>query len=332
MTVREPTPRVLVTGATGFLGRRVVARLREHVEVRGTGRNPDQGRRLLEMGAEFVPADLTQPDAVRGVAEGIDVVVHCAGLSTPWGRWADFHTHNVGATGTILAEAQRAGVRRFVHISTSSVYAQPRSQRAIPETAALPPPANLYVRSKRSAERLVLESSLPSVILRPRGLFGPEDPAVLARVVRALKDRRLPVLGSEDTTIDLTYVDNAAEAVRCAVVAPESAMGGIYNVTNGEPIPLWPAIRTLAARLDLPPPGPRLPVSVVRGLAGLLEGWARMWPWAGEPRLTRYTVGLLAYSTTLDISKARSQLGYEPLVSMEQGIDRYVDWLRRREP
>ncbi|MGI9333964.1 MAG: NAD-dependent epimerase/dehydratase family protein, partial [Gammaproteobacteria bacterium] len=244
---------VLVTGATGFLGSRVVDRLvkRGH-RVVATGRDRDRARML---DAPFRRAELSRIDEVAGLCDGIDVVVHCAGLSSAWAPYRAFHAANVRATTNLLREAKRSGVRRFVHISTSSVYARACNQYALPEQSTLPRrPANDYVATKLAAERAeraVRRAALPYVILRPRGIFGPQDTSIFPRLLRALSKGRLPVIGNGQSICDLTYIDNAAEAVCCAVEAPGAAVRTTYNVTNGEPVQVWEVIGELAAALGL---------------------------------------------------------------------------------
>jgi nucleoside-diphosphate-sugar epimerase len=315
---------VLVTGATGFLGRRVVDRLlaRGH-RVVATGRR----RELAPAGVPFRYADLER-DA-SGVCDGAIAVVHCAGLSSAWAPYARFEAANLRGTERLLSEAEGAGISRFVHVSTSSVYARARDQYAVAETARLPKrPANAYVATKLAAEHAVRRSRLPHVILRPRGIFGPGDTSIFPRLLRALGTERLPVIGSGRTLGDLTYVNNVAEAAVLAVEADRSALGETYNVTNAEPVRIWETIAELARTLELPPPRRRLPLRVALAIAGALELRSLATPGRPEPLLTRYTVTLLGCTTTLDPSRAMQKLGYRPAVSMREGLDRFVAWWR----
>lgn len=323
--------RLLVTGATGFLGRRIVARVAAagH-EVVATGRNVERGRALASVGVEFREAELSQRGDVVGLCESIDVVVHSAALSSPWGPYADFHRANVRSTELLLEEARRTDVQRFVHVSTPGLHARPRHQYAIREDAPLPRrPANHYIATKRIAEDRVKASGLPYIILRPRGLFGPEDTSVIPRLVRALETGRLPLIGDGDNLADLTYVDNAADAVNHAIAAHKNTCG-TYHITNGEPVRLWDTIFLLADELGLPRPSRRVSFPTAYFAAAALELRARLTPGRPEPFLTRYTVSLLACSTTLDISAAVRELGYRPRVSMDEGIEHFLRWWRTK--
>ena len=123
---------------------------------------------------------------------------------------------------------------------------------------------------------------------------------------------------------DITYIDNVVESLVCAMRAGAEAEGNIYNITNGEPVPLWPLVEHLADELGLERPTRRLPVSVALAIAFALELIHRTVLRGREPRMTRYSVGVLARTMTLDISAARRDLGYEPAISMDEGFARYI--------
>ncbi|MBT3224204.1 MAG: NAD-dependent epimerase/dehydratase family protein, partial [Proteobacteria bacterium] len=168
------------------------------------------------------------------------------------------------------------------------------------------------------------------IIIRPRGIFGPGDTTVFPRILRLMISGRMKVLGDGDNRIDITYLDNVVDSLLLAAVAPDNALGKIYNITNGDPIQLWSFLADLARRLDLSPPQGRLPLWRARLIAGLMElVWTVLFL-KGEPPLTRYTVDLLALSTTLDISAARQDLSYNPRISMDEGVERFLRWWKSR--
>lgn len=330
---------VLITGVTGFLGGHLAARLRAlGVQVRGVGRDAGRGVVLTErLGVDFVRIDLgsgpldTDPDILCG---GIDTVFHAGALSSPWGKKLDFEKANEGATRRVILAARRAGVGRLVHVSTPSLYFRDGGGENVREDAPLPPPVNEYVRTKRLAEDLVRgagEDGWETVMLRPRALIGAGDPSILPRLIRALEKGRLPVIGTGTNLTDLTCVENAVEALVLAATAPADRVAGkVYNITNGGPVALWDILARMAGMLELPPPGRRVPAGLVHGLAGLLELWGRLR--GKEPALTRYGVGVLSETQTLDISAARRDLGYAPEVSVSDGLDRFVEWWKSGAP
>jgi len=327
--------KALVTGATGFLGGALARRLLadEHSVV-GTGRDAIRGAALTADGVAFEPADLNDSKRLAALAEGCDAVFHCAALSSVWGDTSAFEQANVEGTRNVVRACQAGGVGRLVHVSTPSVYHSGEDRFDVSEDSPLPPPVNEYARTKLLAEEIVIEAhraGLPSVIIRPRGLFGPGDTTVFPRVLRLLQAGRLKVIGDGSNVVDLTYVDNVVDALLDAATAPASAMGRIYNITNGEPVKLWELLAGLAERLDLPPPRGRVSLGGARAFATLLEWTWRLFPLRGEPPITRYSVELLALSMTLDLSAARSGIGYSPRVSINEGVDRFLDWWKTQE-
>ncbi len=328
-------PKILVTGATGFLGGAVCAHLHASGgwEVTATGRNIEKGARVAA--DRFIPADLADDGAAAGLVRGHAAVVHCAALTSPWGRPADFERANVSATAALLDAAVAAGLRRFVHVSTPSIYGAHVHREGLTETSPLPPrPVNEYARTKLAAERLVLAAKdrLEVVVLRPHALIGVGDTVLLPRLARAASTGRLRRIGDGRARTDLTCVENAALACRLALEAPAAAVvGEAFNVTNGEPMPLWDALGQFLRAAGLPPPRGRVPFRLAWAGAAFAEAWSRCVS-GREPVLTRYGAGVLAFSQTFDIGKARRQLGYAPTVPLAEGLARVGRWWREQGP
>lgn len=321
------TPRgqtALVTGASGFLGGYVVRELRAHgYDVIAAGRNAA----ALPAGETFIGDldDLARADLGRPV----DVVVHCAALSSPWGRWAEFEHANVTGTARVLAFARRAGARRLVHISSPGIYAAPRDRVGIRESEVDPRhPMNGYIRSKLEAEALLQaaagEGPRPEiVILRPRGIIGRGDPSLVPRILRVRERFGIPLMRGGRGLVDLTAVENVARAVRLAAEVP-GVHGQAFNITNGDPRPFRAVLEQLLAGLDLEPRYRPVPTGFAYGVAALLEAVCGVLPGHPEPPVTRYTVTTIAHSQTLDISRARHLLGYRPVTSLDQSLAEYA--------
>lgn len=326
--------RALITGATGFLGGALAHRLRQlSWEVTGLGRNSERGAALTADGVRFVQADLADATAVRAACAGQDIVFHCGALSSPWGREIDFHRANVVGTENVLLGCQAGRVTRLIHVSTPAVYFNYQTRLGVREGDPLPPPVNAYARSKRQAEALVAAAhiaGLPVITLRPRAIFGPGDTAIFPRLLRAIEAGRLRRLGSDEVVTDLTYVDNVVAAMMACVDAPAACLGHTYNISNGEAIALWPLIDDLCRRLGYPPPRGRVPFPVAYSLAAGLELAARL-TGGREPLLTRYSVGLLSTSLTLDISAAQRDLDYVPRITVAEGVDRFLAWWKEAQ-
>lgn len=311
--------RVLVTGATGFLGGAVARLLKSRgVEVVGTGRNPALGAALESEGIVFHACDLSaNPGAVQSLLDGCDAVVHAAALTSPWGLRRDFEAANVTATQYVAKACLHAGVRRLVHISSPSVSFDFKDQPMIKEDAPwAEPPANLYIQTKRAAEQVVLravEEGLDALMLRPKALFGPGDTALLPRIVRVARRGFFPLFGNKDPLMDLTAIHDAAEAVRLALLAPSACCGRAYHITSGDPRPRGAVLEALLSSCGLQVKYRPIPLTRALAAASLMEfvsRWLTQSRW--EPLATRYSVGVLAFPQTLDICAARADLGYAP--------------------
>ena len=313
---------ILITGGTGFVGSHTAALLlRQGHRLRLLGRDFTRVQHLLAAGAEPLRADLRDHQAIVAACAGCDAVIHAGALSAPWGRQADFLATNVGGTAAVVAGCRRQGVRRLVLISSPAVLFDGRDM--IEATDARPYPksfSSAYALSKSIAERIVRAAhEIDSVILRPKAIFGPGDSALLPRLIAAAQAGRLPQIGDGQNLVDLTYVENVAHAISLALSA-EAAVGWTYTITNDEHVRLWDLIRSVLSRLGLSTNLRRVSLRAALFAATLMELRAALT--GREPLLTRYTVGILARTQTYNISAARSDLGYAPLISVAEGLER----------
>lgn len=325
---------ILVTGGTGFLGGRTIEMLLErNYKVRFTGRNAAAARRLEEAGAKFFQLDLVSESAALSDAfTGVDAVIHCAALSAPWGRYSEFHAANVSATNNVCTAALKAAVSRCVHVSTSSVYFDFRHRLDIKESDPLPQrQSSYYSQTKLQAESVIRHHSargLEAVLIRPRGIFGPGDTAILGRLLRANNESGIPLINGGKFLMDITYIDNVAAALISAlsVTLPDAPSHATFNITNGEPRVFRQLLEELSSamsfRLSLRP----ISYAAAHLLASGLEAVATIRQ--KEPVFTRYTLGLLSFSQTLNIEKSRQYLNYAPSISIEEGLSRCAQFQR----
>jgi nucleoside-diphosphate-sugar epimerase len=313
--------RVLVTGATGFVGGALMRALRERddVEVRGVGRrrvdDPDVASVDLARTAELPFGPAFRPD----------VIVHAAARATQWGTRAEFRAQNVDATANVLELARRSGTERVVYVSSTSVFYRPADQFGITEASPIGPDfLNEYARTKHEGEELVRRHPGEWVIARPRAVFGPGDTTLLPRILEAAARGRLPFLGDPDDPAvgDLVYIDVLVDRLVAAALAPGLA-GTEVNLASGEPVPLMPTIARILRELGLPVPRRTLGRRAALGLAAAAETAWRLGRLHGEPPLTRYAVWLLTSSKTFDVSLARSLFG-PPRVGMDEALERTI--------
>ncbi|MCM0605739.1 MAG: NAD-dependent epimerase/dehydratase family protein [Xanthomonadaceae bacterium] len=327
-----------VTGATGFLGGRLVEILLEQGHsVVAVGRNKKALENLKVLGAETHACDLaTELELLKEIIPHGSIVVHCAALSSAWGKESDFYEANVTSTENVAEAALHRGVSRFVHISTPSVYVTTHDQHNISETDPLDHAMiNTYAKTKLLAEKKLLvqvyKNQLPVIILRPQGIIGPKDPSILPRIIRVARKGKLPVFGNGKNKIDLTYVDNVVEAILCAARALTEHHGKIYNITNGEPVENYTILRSVLGSLGIPVQEKRIPIGIAIRMGSMLETIYRMLSLKGEPILTRYSVCALGLTRTLDITNAKRDLNYSPKISLQEGIQRYIQWYQTSE-
>lgn len=325
--------RALVTGATGCLGRHLALRLAEQGwRVTGMGRKKEYGIQLEAKGIQFYQGDLRDKSVAAEACANQDAVFHCAALSSPWGKYQDFYSSNVEATQHLVDGCRRADVQRFIHVSTPSVYFNYRPRYDIHEDDPMPAkPVNHYAATKRMAEHVVLRAhanGLPSIMIRPRAIFGPYDQTLFPRIVAANRKSGVPMIGGGEAVIDLTCVDNVVDALLLCWSAPSEALGRAYNISNGDPRPFHELVSHLFELLEMPLHRRTIPYRAAYGAASLLESVHRLLPRLGEPQLTRYTVGSLAIPQTLNIHDARERIGYTPRVTIEEGLQQFADWWR----
>lgn len=316
--------RVLVTGATGFLGGTLCRTLNtQGYDVVGLGRDAAKLAALADCGISTVSMDLV--DKGRSLPDNIgavDAMVHCAALSSPWGKYAAFLRANVVGTETAIRLAHALGVRRFVNISSPTVYFAMRDQEGVTETMPLPRPINAYGATKALAEMMVLkQQELGPVSLRPRGIYGSGDTALLPRLLEAAKRGPLPILRGGVAAIDLTHVSDVVRAIEAALLTSSDAEGEVFNVSGGEQLRVRYIVERTAGRAGVPIRWRPVPLGPAKVAAHVLDVASRVAPWGREPRVTPYALGLFAYRQSLNIEKAQDRLGWAPKIRFDQGLD-----------
>jgi nucleoside-diphosphate-sugar epimerase len=301
--------KVVVTGATGGIGRTLVPLLASRgLEVVASGRNVMAGRALEAPRVRFEAADLAGDDLAPLVA-GAGIVVHLAARSSPWGPAAGFHSDNVLATARLVEASARAGVERFVHASTPAIFSERRHRLDLrSDSRPAGRPANDYARSKLEAERIVTgERRMATIVLRPSAVLGPNDSAILPRLLRVLSRGVLPVGNGGVALFHPTDIRDAAEAFAAAALGSSS---GAANVAGREPIGIVEMARALADRLGIGLRVLNVPEPALHALAAAAELGGRAT--GREPALTRYSVANLSWSRSFDLRDAEVLLGWTP--------------------
>jgi len=323
--------RVLVTGASGFLGSALAAHLaRQGHEVRTFQRRPSG-----VTGVSDVLGSVTDADAAGRAVAGVDAVVHLAAKVSLAGDPGDFHDVNVGGTRTVLAASADAGVRRFVFVSSPSVAHTGRSITGDDAEPADPAGARgEYARTKAQAELLALAADSPGmavVAVRPHLVWGPGDTQLVERIVERARAGRLPLLDHGAALIDSTYIDSAVTGIAAALERAEDVHGRAYVITNGEPRPVAELLAGICAAAGVAAPGWRVPASVARLAGSLIEAAWRLRPGADEPPMTRFLAEQLSTAHWFDQRRTRKDLQWTPAVSIDDGFRRLAAHYHSRD-
>jgi nucleoside-diphosphate-sugar epimerase len=327
--------RVLVTGGGGFLGTSVIKLLVQRgLAVRSLTRRfyPH----LHELEVEQVQGDVADPRVVSLAVLGCQTVFHTAAKAGIWGSHQEYERINVEGTRNVIAACRAHGSRRMIYSSSPSVVFNGRDMKGADESAPYSKRFEAaYPETKARAEQMVLGSnaaSLATISLRPHLIWGPGDNNLLPRIVARARGGHLRRIGRRDPLIDPIYIDNAALAHLLAAdrLEPGSSIAGrTYFVTQGETIPLWDMINHLLKAAHLAPVRRSVSRPLALAAAGVLEMTYVLSRRRQEPPMTRFLARQLSTTHWFSIEAARRDLGYEPRVSIAEGLRRLEQWLAR---
>jgi nucleoside-diphosphate-sugar epimerase len=328
--------RVLVTGATGLLGSHIAERLvAQGYAVRALVRSTSRTEFLNELGVEIVRGDLTDPAACERALGGCSLLFHCAAKVGDWGSWREFQLGCLDATRTLALAASRAGVERFVHVSSTSAYGHPPDgSPPIDESAPLGQNVwyhDPYTWSKVECERLLWAMAdggkLRLSVIRPSWLFGERDRTTMPRLIQEFRWNRVSIVGQGDNPLSAVYAGVVADAALLAA-RDSGSVGEAYNITSHRRITQREFLDLLADALGEPHVTWRYPYwyAYYGGLS--LELRDRLRGCARPPRVTRYGAWLLGRNLEYSTEKARIKLGWSPALTYEESLARTVAWYR----
>jgi len=326
--------KVLITGGSSLIGRGVAEALAARGdEVIVLQRSHVDG---LPDGVGQCQGDIADPAAVADALAGCDGVVHLAAKVGVVGERSEYQRVNVEGTRTLLHAAHVEGVSRFVHVSSPSV-----AHDGTPIIGGGADPAITdhgsawYPATKAQGERLAIDADgdgMAVVVLRPHLVWGPGDMQLVGRIVERAQEGKLALVGGGRALVDTTYVDNAVSALIAALDAVEPGAvcaGQVYVVSNGEPRPTRELIEGICAAAGVEFAPRDVPLGVARRVGGVVD---RIWPRLGrddEPPLTRFLADQLGTAHWFDPRPLRDDLGWEPQVSIDEGLRRLTEWFGR---
>ena len=314
-----------VTGGSGFIGGRLIGELvRQGRPVRALARSPRAAEAVARLGAVPVAGDLADRAALAEGMQGCATVFHAAARVALWGRRAAFARDTVQGTENVLAAARAAGVACLVHVGTEAVLADGNPIINADETTPLPVRQNgPYPWSKGLAERAVLAANgdgLRAISVRPRFVWGAGDTALLPRLSAALGNPLFLWFGDRHHRMSTCHVANVVHGLKLAEAHGRG--GEAYFVTDGAPVEFADFLIRLVATQGVRARGIGAPLWLADALAAVGEAAWRALPLLPEagPPLTRTAVNLFFREVTVNDAKARRELGYAPVISIDAGL------------
>ncbi|MGZ9897790.1 2-alkyl-3-oxoalkanoate reductase [Shewanella gaetbuli] len=335
LALKQQVSKVFVTGAGGFLGYAICERLNAAgIETVGFARN--QYSSLTDLGINSVQGDIANLQQVTGAMQGCDLVFHVASKAGVWGSKQSYFSPNVDGASNIINACQALGIKSLVYTSTPSVTFSGEDENGIDESAPYAHTfLNHYGESKARAEKMMLNAnsaSLKVTALRPHLIWGPNDPHLVPRVIERAKAGKLKLVGKQDKLVDTIFIDNAAYAhILAAVDLTQTAKsaGKAYFLSNDQPITMAQMLNKILACVDLPPVNKRVPAKLAYGVGVLLETIYGALNKQQEPIMTRFVAKQLSTSHYFNISAAKQDLGYQPIVSIDDGMEKLAQYLAK---
>lgn len=339
--------RVLVTGATGFIGRRLCARLCADghrvvalvlpsesedsllASVPSAAGTAAEGRSL-----EIRRGDVTDAHSVERAVAGVERVYHLAAVVGDWADPDQYWQINVEGTRNVLDCAAAANCERFVMVSSIAVYGEQLRTGHCHEGARRAYGVGPYGQSKRASEALALSyhdmGRVPVTVIRPGNVYGPSARLWVDTLVAALRSGYLQLIDGGRGDAALAFVDNVVDVIARAADRPEAA-GRIYNVTDGSRVSWRRYLTDLAQLVGARPPTLSVPLVAARAAAEVMERGARLLGRKERPLLTREAVTLLSSRRPVPIDRAVSELGFHP-ISYADAMNRVADYLHGGTP
>jgi 2-alkyl-3-oxoalkanoate reductase len=321
--------RILVTGASGFLASHLIPVLRERGHsVRALVLPSSDRTPLRQAGVDIHTGDVRLPDTLAGAMRQVDAVFHLAAAIGVRRPLREYYAVNVTGTENVCRAAVAAGVKRLVHVSSTSVYEQGLGV-PVDETFPLAPPPDPYAETKAAGDmlvqRLIADEHLPASIVRTSTIFGPGDHLNFGRIADRLLAGTSIVIGSGRNRVPVAFVDDVVRGL--LLVLEHQAAGEVYNITDDRCPTQRELLEEIADQVGARPPRIHVPYRLLYGAAYLAERLAQATR-SERAVVTRFGVLLYGADNRFAIDKARHELGYEPRVPLPQGVSVAAEWYR----
>ncbi|PIQ26943.1 NAD-dependent epimerase [bacterium (Candidatus Blackallbacteria) CG17_big_fil_post_rev_8_21_14_2_50_48_46] len=314
---------VFVTGGSGFLGRQLIQDLvTKGFQVKALARSDKAAATVKSLGAMPVRGDLDDIAAMAAGMAGCAAVIHSAAKVEQWGKWEDFEHMTVQGSKNVIAATRQAGIKRLVHISTEAVLAGGSAIINADENTPLPSkPNGMYPLSKKLAEQAVLAANsgdLAAIIVRPRFIWGKGDTTLLPKLAEAARTGSWLWFDGGKHQMSTCHVRNVSQGVILA--ACHGRGGQIYFLTDGDQVNFRNFVTALIRTQGVEPGNKVAPIWLADAIAATSEMVWKILGLKGEPPITKTAVNLFFKEVTINDSKARNELGYVPVISVEAGL------------
>lgn len=319
--------KIAVTGGSGFIGSHLVQKLvSEGHEIKVLVRKTSNTKNLKTLNVKLVVGDIRDRESVESLVDDVEIVYHNA-AKVYTGSIDEFWSVNLQGTENMLRACLNRSINKFIHVSSVGVTGNiknPPANESHPYNPTFP-----YDRSKCAAEKLALQYNLkhemPITIVRPTAVYGPGH-HLFPRFYQAVQKGFFPFIGSMKNLIHLCYIDNLIQGIMLAADKREST-GEIYIIGDEKPVTWIEHIKTIAEVIGVNPPSLHVPLSLMKVIIYLSE--FKSWMFGGEPLLTQRWLEEITKNFAYDITKAKKSLGYNPKISLKEGISRTVKWYRQ---
>jgi nucleoside-diphosphate-sugar epimerase len=317
MTLEGKT--LLITGIGGFIGLRTAElALQKGMKVRGLQRSPDKAHKAKELGADVMVGSVTDANAAKLACEGVDIVLHAAAIIQAEGNRDEFQSINVGGTITMAEAAKAAGVPVFVNLSSAMVYGVDYP-KDITEDGPLYQGDNPYCKTKIEAEIEVLKFNDPPTFgvinFRPGDVYGPNAPSWVVQPLQLMQAGKFVLVNGGRGVINHLYVDNLVDGIFLAI--EKQSYGETFNLTDGCQTSWKDYYLRLANLAGMPKPV-SMPAFLARAAAKLAN-------------LAPETIDIVTRPHAYSIQKARTTLGYQPRITLDEGMTHIADWLKNSQ-
>jgi nucleoside-diphosphate-sugar epimerase len=314
---------ILITGATGFIGRHLTAALSKTHNVRCLVRKTSDISDLRNLNVEMAHGDLLVKDSLEPALDGIDLIYHLAG-EVYSRRKSDYYKGNVLATHNLLEACKEKGLKRIIYLSSTAVY-KPMADKTLLTEESKCEPITFYGKTKLHAEQLIKQHNVPWVIVRAPVIYGPHQPTVLNRFfLDAFNKRKIHIIGKGDNLRSLCFIGNLVEGLMLLASKPD-VDGKTYILSDNSPYTFDEIITTISIVIEQAIKVVHLP-NILGNISWQI--YNLMGKLFNLYFIELYVIKTMQLHWGCDITLAKKEIGYNPSVTLEMGIKSTMDWIK----